>query len=111
MAITPFDSYLVNFDEALVDFCDEFKTKYKIMWRITRGLRLYQEWKLREANECKCIRFPLNIECFMNDLDVSSINEQAQFEQLCSPSWPGLNHLKAVMEQANLMREDISSKK
>lgn len=75
---TTFDPYLGgrNFDEVLVDyFCDEFKTKYKINVKENSRalLRLYQECeKLKKLMSANASDLPLNIECFMNDLDVSS---------------------------------------
>uniref|UniRef100_A0A8D2CUW4 Heat shock 70 kDa protein 4L n=1 Tax=Sciurus vulgaris TaxID=55149 RepID=A0A8D2CUW4_SCIVU len=89
---TTFDPYLGgrNFDEALVDyFCDEFKTKYKLNVKENSQalLHLCQECeKLKKLMSANASNLPLNIECFMNDLDVST-----------------------VMEKANLQREDISS--
>ncbi|KAJ8780481.1 hypothetical protein J1605_011745 [Eschrichtius robustus] len=75
---TTFDPYLGgrNFDEVLVDyFCDEFKTKYKINVKENSRalLRLHQECeKLKKLMSANASDLPLNIECFMNDLDVSS---------------------------------------
>uniref|UniRef100_A0A8D1HDD4 Heat shock protein family A (Hsp70) member 4 like n=1 Tax=Sus scrofa TaxID=9823 RepID=A0A8D1HDD4_PIG len=113
---TTFDPYLGgrNFDEALVDyFCDEFKSKYKINVKENSRalLRLYQECeKLKKLMSANASDLPLNIECFMNDLDVSSKMNRAQFEQLCASLFARVEPpLKAVMEQANLQREDISS--
>ncbi|KAI5941857.1 heat shock 70 kDa protein 4L [Manis javanica] len=113
---TTFDPYLGgrNFDEALVNyFCDEFKTKYKINVKENSRalLRLYQECeKLKKLMSANASDLPLNIECFMNDLDVSSKMNRAQFEQLCASLFARVEPpLKAVMEQANLQREDINS--
>ncbi|MBW02519.1 Heat shock 70 kDa protein 4L, partial [Eschrichtius robustus] len=113
---TTFDPYLGgrNFDEVLVDyFCDEFKTKYKINVKENSRalLRLHQECeKLKKLMSANASDLPLNIECFMNDLDVSSKMNRAQFEQLCASLLARVDPpLKAVMEQANLQREDISS--
>ncbi|XP_013204078.1 heat shock 70 kDa protein 4L isoform X1 [Microtus ochrogaster] len=113
---TTFDPYLGgrNFDEALVDyFCDEFKTKYKINVKENSRalLRLYQECeKLKKLMSANASDLPLNIECFMNDLDVSSKMNRAQFEQLCASLLARVEPpLKAVMDQANLQREDINS--
>ncbi|XP_036279567.1 heat shock 70 kDa protein 4L isoform X3 [Pipistrellus kuhlii] len=113
---TTFDPYLGgrNFDEALVDyFCDEFKTKYKINVKENARalLRLYQECeKLKKLMSANASDLPLNIECLMNDLDVSSKMNRAQFEQLCVSLFARVEPpLKAVLEQANLQREDISS--
>ncbi|ERE91806.1 heat shock protein 4L [Cricetulus griseus] len=113
---TTFDPYLGgrNFDEALVDyFCDEFKTKYKINVKENSRalLRLYQECeKLKKLMSANASDLPLNIECFMNDLDVSSKMNRAQFEQLCASLLARVEPpLIAVMDQANLQREDINS--
>lgn len=75
---TAFDPYLGgrNFDEALVDyFCEEFKGKYKLNVRDNPRavLRLHQECeKLKKLMSANSSDLPLNIECFMNDIDVSS---------------------------------------
>uniref|UniRef100_A0AAX7TX07 Heat shock protein 4 like n=1 Tax=Astatotilapia calliptera TaxID=8154 RepID=A0AAX7TX07_ASTCA len=75
---TAFDPYLGgrNFDEALVDyFCEEFKGKYKLNVRDNPRavLRLYQECeKLKKLMSANSSDLPLNIECFMNDIDVST---------------------------------------
>lgn len=75
---TAFDPYLGgrNFDEALVDhFCEVFKTKYKLNVRDNPRalLRLHQECeKLKKLMSANSSDLPLNIECFMNDIDVSS---------------------------------------
>lgn len=75
---TTFDPFIGgrNFDEALVDyFSEEFKTKYKLNVKENPRalLRLYQECeKLKKLMSANASDLPLNIECFMNDLDVSS---------------------------------------
>ncbi|XP_072480680.1 heat shock 70 kDa protein 4L isoform X2 [Notamacropus eugenii] len=113
---TTFDPYLGgrNFDDALVDyFCDEFKAKYKLNVKDNSRalLRLYQECeKLKKLMSANASDLPLNIECFMNDLDVSSKMNRGQFEQLCVSLLARVEPpLKAVMEQANLSRDDINS--
>lgn len=64
-----------NFNEKLVEhFCAEFNTKYKLdaKSRIWALLRLYRECeKLKELMSSNSTDIPLNIECFMNDKDVS----------------------------------------
>lgn len=73
-----FDSELggKDFDEILVQyFCKEFAKKYKLDVRSKpRALvRLYQECeKLKKLMSANSSDLPLNIECFMNDIDVSS---------------------------------------
>ncbi|XP_044536188.1 heat shock 70 kDa protein 4L isoform X1 [Gracilinanus agilis] len=113
---TTFDPYLGgrNFDDALVDyFCEEFKAKYKLNVKENSRalLRLYQECeKLKKLMSANASDLPLNIECFMNDLDVSSKMNRGQFEQLSVSLLARVEPpLKAVMEQANLNRDDINS--
>lgn len=65
-----------DFDERLVrHFCEEFAVKYKLDVKSKpRALvRLYQECeKLKKLMSANSSDLPLNIECFMNDIDVSS---------------------------------------
>ncbi|NXA51894.1 HS74L protein, partial [Nothocercus julius] len=111
---TTFDPFLGgrNFDEALVDyFSEEFRTKYKLNVKENPRalLRLYQECeKLKKLMSANASDLPLNIECFMNDLDVSSKMNRAQFEQLCAALLSRVEPpLRAAMDQAKLQREDI----
>ncbi|NWX00994.1 HS74L protein, partial [Caloenas nicobarica] len=113
---TTFDPFLGgrNFDEALVDyFSEEFRTKYKLNVKENPRalLRLYQECeKLKKLMSANASDLPLNIECFMNDLDVSSKMNRAQFEQLCAALLARVEPpLRAAMDQAKLQREDIYS--
>lgn len=75
---TAFDSELggKDFDDILVDyFCEEFGKKYTLDVKSKpRALvRLYQECeKLKKLMSANSSDLPLNIECFMNDIDVSS---------------------------------------
>lgn len=74
---TAFDPFLGgrNFDGKLVDyFCEEIKLKYKLdpKPKVRALLRLYQECeKLKKLMSSNSTDIPLNIECFMNDTDVS----------------------------------------
>ncbi|NXI80889.1 HS74L protein, partial [Rhipidura dahli] len=113
---TTFDPFIGgrNFDEALVDyFSEEFRTKYKLNVKENPRalLRLYQECeKLKKLMSANASDLPLNIECFMNDLDVSSKMNRAQFEQLCAGLLARVEPpLRAAMDQAKLQREDIYS--
>ncbi|NXT73508.1 HS74L protein, partial [Zapornia atra] len=113
---TTFDPFLGgrNFDEALVEyFSEEFRTKYKLNVKENPRalLRLYQECeKLKKLMSANASDLPLNIECFMNDLDVSSKMNRAQFEQLCAALLSRVEPpLRAAMDQAKLQREDIYS--
>uniref|UniRef100_A0A3P9KI78 Heat shock protein 4 like n=1 Tax=Oryzias latipes TaxID=8090 RepID=A0A3P9KI78_ORYLA len=111
---TAFDPYLGgrNFDEALVDyFCEEFKTKYKLNVRDNPRalLRLHQECeKLKKLMSANSSDLPLNIECFMNDIDVSSRMNRAQFEDMCAQYLMRVEMpLKTALEQSKLSRDDV----
>uniref|UniRef100_A0A8C7DBY5 Heat shock protein family A (Hsp70) member 4 like n=1 Tax=Oncorhynchus kisutch TaxID=8019 RepID=A0A8C7DBY5_ONCKI len=109
---TAFDPYLGgrNFDEALVDnFCEEFKARYKLNVRENPRaiLRLSQECeKLKKLMSANCSDLPINIECFMNDIDVTGKMNRVQFEELCAPFLMRVEApLKAVMEQSSTRDE------
>ncbi|XP_038648337.1 heat shock 70 kDa protein 4L isoform X2 [Scyliorhinus canicula] len=111
---TAFDPYLGgrNFDEILVDhFCEEFKTKYKLNVKSNGRalLRLHQECeKLKKLMSANASDLPMNIECFMNDIDVSGRMNRTRFEELCASFLSKVETpLKNVMEQAKLQFEDI----
>ncbi|XP_038123323.1 heat shock 70 kDa protein 4L [Cyprinodon tularosa] len=111
---TAFDPYLGgrNFDEALVDyFCEEFKTKYKLNVKDNPRalLRLHQECeKLKKLMSANSSDLPLNIECFMNDIDVSSRMNRTHFEEMCAQYLMRVETpLKTAFEQSKLNRDDI----
>ncbi|XP_018410985.1 PREDICTED: heat shock protein 105 kDa isoform X1 [Nanorana parkeri] len=111
-----FDPYLGgrNFDEKLVQhFCVEFKTKYKldVKSKIRALLRLSQECeKLKKLMSSNSTDIPLNIECFMNDIDVSGRMNRSEFEALCADLLQRIDApLRSLMEQIQLRVEDISS--
>lgn len=101
-----------KFDEAIVNyFCEEFRKKYQLDVRsqIRALLRLYQECeKLKKLMSANASDLPLNIECFMNDLDVAGKMNRSQFEEVCA-GWLAKVEapLRSVMEQAKLKKEDI----
>ncbi|CAL8272823.1 unnamed protein product [Merluccius merluccius] len=111
---TAFDPYLGgrNFDEVLVDyFCEDFKGRYKLNVKENPRavLRLHQECeKLKKLMSANSSDLPLNIECFMNDIDVTGKMNRTQFEEFCAPYLTRVEApLKAVLEQAKLSRDDI----
>ncbi|XP_005083227.1 heat shock protein 105 kDa isoform X2 [Mesocricetus auratus] len=113
---TAFDPFLggKNFDEKLVEhFCDEFKTKYKLdaKSKIRALLRLHQECeKLKKLMSSNSTDLPLNIECFMNDKDVSAKMNRSQFEELCAELLQKIEvPLHSLMEQTHLKAEDVSA--
>ncbi|RVE64100.1 hypothetical protein OJAV_G00142870 [Oryzias javanicus] len=113
---TAFDSDLggKDFDDILVNhFCEEFAKKYKLDVRSKpRALvRLYQECeKLKKLMSANSSDLPLNIECFMNDIDVSSKLNRGQFEEMCAGLLAKVEGpLRSVLEQTKLKKEDIYS--
>ncbi|XP_066872897.1 heat shock protein 105 kDa isoform X2 [Kogia breviceps] len=113
---TAFDPFLggKNFDAKLVEhFCAEFKTKYKLdaKSKIRALLRLYQECeKLKKLMSSNSTDLPLNIECFMDDRDVSGKMNRAQFEELCAELLQKIEvPLYSLLEQTQLKVEDVSA--
>uniref|UniRef100_A0AAR2KS60 Heat shock protein 4b n=1 Tax=Pygocentrus nattereri TaxID=42514 RepID=A0AAR2KS60_PYGNA len=111
---TAFDPHLggKDFDEVLVNhFCEEFGKKYKLDVKSKpRALvRLYQECeKLKKLMSANSSDLPLNIECFMNDIDVTGKLNRGQFEEMCVDILARVEPpLRSIMEQANLKSEDI----
>ncbi|XP_029925472.1 heat shock 70 kDa protein 4a [Myripristis murdjan] len=111
---TAFDSELggKDFDDILVShFCEEFGKKYKLDVKSKpRALvRLYQECeKLKKLMSANSSDLPLNIECFMNDIDVTGTLNRGQFEEMCAGLLAKVEGpLRSVMEQAKLKKEDI----
>uniref|UniRef100_A0A8C1J2P8 Heat shock protein 4a n=1 Tax=Cyprinus carpio TaxID=7962 RepID=A0A8C1J2P8_CYPCA len=109
-----------DFDEVLVKhFCEEFAQKYKLDVRSKpRALvRLYQECeKLKKLMSANSSDLPLNIECFMNDIDVSAVTGKClcimmsagKFEELCADLLDKVEApLRSIMEQTRLKKEDI----
>uniref|UniRef100_H3DJ04 Heat shock protein family A (Hsp70) member 4 like n=1 Tax=Tetraodon nigroviridis TaxID=99883 RepID=H3DJ04_TETNG len=109
-----FDPYLGgrNFDEVLVDyFCEEFRGKYKLNVRDNPRalLRLHQECeKLKKLMSANSSNLPLNIECFMNDIDVSSRMNRGHFEEMSAQYLMRVEApLRAALEQSKLSCDDI----
>uniref|UniRef100_A0A672QW40 Heat shock protein 4a n=1 Tax=Sinocyclocheilus grahami TaxID=75366 RepID=A0A672QW40_SINGR len=101
-----------DFDEVLVKyFCEEFAQKYKLDVRSKpRALvRLYQECeKLKKLMSANSSDLPLNIECFMNDIDVSGTLNRGKFEEFCAELLAKVEApLRSIMEQTRLKKEDI----
>lgn len=78
-----------DFDKVLVDyFCDDFSSRYKLDVRSNKRaiIRLYTECeKLKKQMSSIALELPINIECFMEDKDVSGKMKRDQFEELASP--------------------------
>ncbi|XP_030311319.1 heat shock protein 105 kDa isoform X2 [Calypte anna] len=113
---TAFDPFLGgrSFDGKLVDyFCAEIKAKYKLdpKSKVRALLRLYQECeKLKKLMSSNSTDIPLNIECFMNDTDVSGKMNRSQFEELCADLLQRIEvPLLSLMEQTQLKVEDVTA--
>ncbi|XP_048454254.1 heat shock protein 105 kDa isoform X2 [Rhincodon typus] len=113
---TAFDPHLggQDFDEVLVEyFCTEFKTRYNlnVKSKIRALLRLYQECeKLKKLMSANSMDIPLNIECFMNDLDVTGKMNRTHFEELSANLLQRVEGpLRSVMKQTQLKLEDINA--
>ncbi|XP_008948032.1 PREDICTED: heat shock protein 105 kDa isoform X2 [Merops nubicus] len=113
---TAFDPFLGgrNFDGKLVDyFCEEIKSKYRLdpKTKVRALLRLYQECeKLKKLMSSNSTDIPLNIECFMNDTDVSGKMNRSQFEELCADLLQRIEMpLLSLMEQTQLKVEDVTA--
>ncbi|KAF7250927.1 hypothetical protein EYD10_03493 [Varanus komodoensis] len=111
---TAFDPFLggKNFDEKLVDhFCAEIKAKYKLdpKSKIRALIRLYQECeKLKKLMSSNSTDIPLNIECFLNDKDVSSKMNRSQFEELCADLLQRIDTpLRSLMDQIQVKVDDV----
>ncbi|KAG8578790.1 hypothetical protein GDO81_010619 [Engystomops pustulosus] len=111
---TAFDPFVGGrkFDEVLVNyFCEEFGKKYKldIKSKIRPVLRLAQECeKLKKLMSANASELPLNIECFMNDIDVSGSMNRGHFEEMCESLLARVEPpLRSVLEQAKLKKEDV----
>uniref|UniRef100_A0A1A8PCK7 Heat shock protein 4b n=1 Tax=Nothobranchius rachovii TaxID=451742 RepID=A0A1A8PCK7_9TELE len=101
-----------DFDEVLVKhFCEEFGKKYKLDVKSKpRALvRLYQECeKLKKLMSANSSDLPLNIECFMNDIDVSGHMNRGHFEEMCVDILARVEPpLHSLLEQAKLKKEDV----
>lgn len=101
-----------DFDEVLVKhFCEEFSKKYKLDVKSKpRALvRLYQECeKLKKLMSANSSDLPLNIECFMNDIDVSGKLNRGHFEEMCADILARVEPpLQSLLEQTKLKKEDI----
>ncbi|KAK2721417.1 hypothetical protein QYM36_003639, partial [Artemia franciscana] len=97
-----FDSQLGgrNFDSIIAEhLVGEFKTKYRIDAKSNKRamLRLLTESeKLKKNMSANSTQLPLNIECFMDEKDVSGSMKRADFEEMCAPLF---QRVEAVFRQ------------
>ncbi|XP_030032471.1 97 kDa heat shock protein isoform X2 [Manduca sexta] len=103
-----------DIDMALADyFCQDFVTRLKLDARKNQRafLRLLQEVeKLKKQMSANSTRLPLNIECFMEERDVSGDLQRSQMEQICAETFTRIERtLRAILHNAKLRPEEIHS--
>ncbi|XP_013175136.1 PREDICTED: 97 kDa heat shock protein isoform X1 [Papilio xuthus] len=101
-----------DIDMALAEyFCQDFLTRFKLDPKKNQRafLRLLQEVeKIKKQMSANSTRLPLNIECFMEERDVSGEMQRATMEQLCSETFTRVERtLRAILHNAKLRPEDI----
>ncbi|XP_005102694.1 heat shock 70 kDa protein 4 [Aplysia californica] len=103
-----------DFDELLAShMTEEFKKKYKVdaKTRPKAYIRLTQECeKLKKLMSANVQPIPLNIECFMDDKDVTASMDRAAFEEMAAPLLKRIEDtLMAVLDSSKLKSADIHS--
>lgn len=103
-----------DIDLALAEyFCQDFQTRFKLDPHKNQRafLRLLQEVeKLKKQMSANSTRLPLNIECFMEERDVSGDLQRSQMEQLCADTFNRVDRtLRAILHNAKLRPDDIHS--
>lgn len=101
-------------DMMLTDhFSKDFISKYKMDPRTNKKalLRLMAEVeKLKKQMSANSTRLPLNIECFMNDTDVSSSIQRMDMEEICKSLFIRIEDvMKRCLRDSKLSLEDIHS--
>uniref|UniRef100_T1PDV7 Hsp70 protein n=1 Tax=Musca domestica TaxID=7370 RepID=T1PDV7_MUSDO len=103
-----------DFNTVLADhFAKEFQDRYKINAKTNARcwLRLITEVeKLKKQMSANSTKLPLNIECFMEDVDVSSSMQRSEMEELCAPLFQRVEKtFKKLLADSKLTLEDIHS--
>lgn len=103
-----------DFDLALAEhFTKEFQERYKINAKTNAraNLRLLTEIeKLKKQMSANSTKLPLNIECFLDDVDVSSAMQRSQMEELCAPVLQRVEQtFKRLLAESKLQLDDIHS--
>ncbi|XP_014355991.2 97 kDa heat shock protein isoform X1 [Papilio machaon] len=103
-----------DIDMALAEyFCQDFLTRFKLDPKKNQRafLRLLQEVeKIKKQMSANSTRLPLNIECFMEERDVSGEMQRSTMEQLCSETFTRVERtLRAILHNAKLRPEDINA--
>ncbi|KAH8378830.1 hypothetical protein KR009_001687 [Drosophila setifemur] len=94
-------------------FTKEFQERYKINAKTNAraNLRLLTEIeKLKRQMSANSTKLPLNIECFLEDIDVSSAMQRDQMEELCAPVFQRVEQtFKRLLAESKLQLDDIHS--
>lgn len=103
-----------DFDAAMAEyFSSEFADRYKINAKSNprSWLRLLTEVeKLKKQMSANSTKLPLAIECFMDDIDVSSSMQRSQMEELCAPLLQRVEAtFKKLLTESKLPLEEIHS--
>lgn len=103
-----------DIDCALADhFAKEFNDRYKINAKTNARswLRLITEIeKLKKQMSANSTKLPLSIECFMEDIDVSSSMQRSQMEELCAPVFQRVEAtFRKMLAESKLTLDDIHS--
>ncbi|CAG9134597.1 unnamed protein product [Plutella xylostella] len=103
-----------DIDLALADhFTRDFQARLKLDASKNQRafLRLMQEVeKLKKQMSANSTRLPLNIECFMEERDVSGELQRSQMEEICADTFTRVERtLRALLPNAKLRPEDISA--
>ncbi|XP_055378579.1 heat shock 70 kDa protein 4 isoform X2 [Condylostylus longicornis] len=103
-----------DFDSVLADyFVREFKEKYKIDAKSNARayLRLLTEVeKTKKQMSANSTKLPLAIECFMNEIDVSSSMQRCIMEELCADLLQRVDQtLRRCLNDSKLSQEEIHS--
>ncbi|XP_065200691.1 heat shock 70 kDa protein 4-like [Planococcus citri] len=94
-------------------FCEQFKSKYYI--EPTKNhramLRLLGEVeKLKEQMSANSTKIPLNIKCFMNDIDLHGDLKRADMEELCAGLFERVEQtMLKCLQESKLKKEEIHS--
>ncbi|XP_023335188.1 heat shock 70 kDa protein 4 [Eurytemora carolleeae] len=102
------------FDEAICNFfIQDFATRYKLDVKNNKKavLKLQVEAeKLKKLMSANSNPLPLNIECFMDDIDVKGSMDRATFLEIIAPELAKIEQaLKECLESSKLNKEDIYS--
>ncbi|XP_037807800.1 heat shock 70 kDa protein 4 isoform X1 [Lucilia sericata] len=103
-----------DIDFALAEhFAKEFNDRYKINAKTNARswLRLITEIeKLKKQMSANSTKLPLGIECFMDDIDVSSSMQRSEMEELCAPVFQRVEAtFKKLLAESKLTLEEIHS--